>query len=365
MSQSKKNKLKSAVIYSILWKTILGDHVIMRFTAKLFAAAICALLVWEIMLRVFVESYPGTRPDEYLVRVMNKGYRLQGTEGFSLTHYNSLGMRDEEVVAKEDGEFRVLVLGDSITEGVQVNDSKTFSSKLESTLNSRSGRNVNVINSGYSGTSPAYYDQLSVYFLKRTNPDMTVIQISDSDFTIEMINPSEVYSYKETNSETYKIVMNREYASTNPLTKIFRKFIFLDQISTLRVAAQKSGELLNNKQETSGTTLKKINEDLCLFALQQLKQKYDNLVLVHVPLIENYKEKDIPTDAEVVINSMADKINLPILNMREDFSEYIENSHQMVQGFNNTTPGIGHLNKAGHRIIANRIADYIESRMGL
>jgi hypothetical protein len=66
---------------------------------------------------------------------------------------NSLGYRDEEIGEKGDRDYRILVLGDSITLGDFVEADQTYPALIERHLNeesplARDGRNVQVINTG-------------------------------------------------------------------------------------------------------------------------------------------------------------------------------------------------------------------------
>lgn len=65
---------------------------------------------------------------------------------------NSLGMRYAELGPKENGEFRVLVLGDSITIGDYVQASETYPAVLEELAKGRSSH-VRFINAGLPGAS--------------------------------------------------------------------------------------------------------------------------------------------------------------------------------------------------------------------
>ncbi len=67
--------------------------------------------------------------------------------------FNSLGIRGPESLgyAKGDAVYRVLLLGDSFMEAVQVNDDETLGEQLRSLLQSQMGRPVEVVNAGVSG----------------------------------------------------------------------------------------------------------------------------------------------------------------------------------------------------------------------
>jgi hypothetical protein len=72
------------------------------------------------------------------------------TEWVTYAHINSLGLRDREIPYARTGAYRILLLGDSYTEGLQVADDETFAKQLEGRLNS-GGRRVEVLNGGHAG----------------------------------------------------------------------------------------------------------------------------------------------------------------------------------------------------------------------
>jgi len=95
---------------------------------------------------------------------------------------NSHGMRDIEYsVKKPPGTYRIAVLGDSVAFGLGVNMTYVFTEVLESRLNERGGRKVEVLNFGVSGYSTkrevAQYDAKVRYF----DPDLVIIAYSMND----------------------------------------------------------------------------------------------------------------------------------------------------------------------------------------
>jgi len=68
---------------------------------------------------------------------------------------NSLGLRDREFPrAKPAGTKRILVLGDSFTEGVGVSGPETFSSQLQGLLDAAGFGGWQIINAGVASYSP-------------------------------------------------------------------------------------------------------------------------------------------------------------------------------------------------------------------
>lgn len=94
----------------------------------------------------------------------------------SYVKINSHGFRDKErTYEKEKGTFRILVLGDSMTEGFQVPLEQTFPYILEERLNSEGSKRFEVINLGIAGFSTAQeYLTLKHYGFKY-QPDFVIL----------------------------------------------------------------------------------------------------------------------------------------------------------------------------------------------
>jgi hypothetical protein len=120
-----------------------------------FASVFAALLALEIITRIMgIGNPPITRPDPLLgVRLIPNAKYRHDQEGYSEGRINSLGLRDNELAyAKENGETRIIVLGDSFMEAMQVDLDKSFAKLLQKHINEAlPGKRINVINGGRSG----------------------------------------------------------------------------------------------------------------------------------------------------------------------------------------------------------------------
>ena len=89
---------------------------------------------------------------------------------------NSLGFRDDEFKkTKEKNIFRIFLIGDSIVEGVVV-DQKDALDKLLEKKCKEGGLNCEVYNLGVNGTGPLYYRLVAKQF-KDYNPDLVIVSI--------------------------------------------------------------------------------------------------------------------------------------------------------------------------------------------
>ncbi len=101
---------------------------------------------------------------------------------------NSLGLRDREyAIPKPPSVFRILMLGDSFTEGGGLPIEATVPKQLESQLNRRCGPVFEVINAGVASYSP-----ILEYLLLKTvglalHPDLVVLEFDMTDLKDDLI----------------------------------------------------------------------------------------------------------------------------------------------------------------------------------
>lgn len=139
--------------------------------ARLLAVAlglVLPLLVLEIALRLFGPFLPGNYDTgAYLVRDADLGhFHVRGFDGWIkapefTTHVaiNEHGLRDRRTsYEKPPGTFRIVLLGDSFVEAVQVKQSDGIAERLEAALNRDAPDPVEVINAGVAayGTTQEY-----------------------------------------------------------------------------------------------------------------------------------------------------------------------------------------------------------------
>jgi len=148
-----------------------------------------ALGVVEVVLRLStpreIMRYFFVAPDATLHHRFIPGAtgRYQSTEFNTSYHISSAGLRDREfAVPKPAGTFRILMLGDSFTEGDGVEAQETFSKRLESMLAGRFGEGrVEVVNAGVGSYSPL----LEYLYLTKSGlalaPDMVILNYDLSD----------------------------------------------------------------------------------------------------------------------------------------------------------------------------------------
>lgn len=142
-----------------------------------------SLVIVEILLRIFYPQYGGEpfQFDPVLGFSLKPDYDgiWRDHENLTPLRTNSMGFRDAEIlVPKPRGVFRILVLGDSMTFGMGVEQEATFPDLLEEMLtgNRKAGQvRFEVINAGVPGYGTA--QQLLQYRLykQQLNPDLVIL----------------------------------------------------------------------------------------------------------------------------------------------------------------------------------------------
>jgi lysophospholipase L1-like esterase len=153
-------------------------------TAELALRISCAYCTWtEQNKGQYVSPYATERPSWYYTRPPNVVSRYQQQEFDYELRTNSLGFRDiEHPVSKPPGEFRILAIGDSFTEGQGARFDHTWLSSLSRDLDATgAGRGVRVIRAGTAGSDPFFGYRILMDKLLDHRPDLVLLVVNHSD----------------------------------------------------------------------------------------------------------------------------------------------------------------------------------------
>ena len=126
-------------------------------------------------------------PDENLPQQIghppNFGLLIENIEFVHPFITNSMGLRDDEIpIRKPRDTKRIVVIGDSFTEGSGVTVDKTYLSVIEQAYASR-GETVDVISCALAGTGPVKQARLYFKFCHQYEPDMVLWALHPNDVT--------------------------------------------------------------------------------------------------------------------------------------------------------------------------------------
>ena len=162
-----------------------------RLAAFVLLQGVIVITILEIIARVFnplgISYYPETaRYLDTLVLEEPIGYRnrpgLQDRFYGAPVVINALGLRDREVGEKAPGEFRILVMGDSVPFGIGVRYEDSYPHQMEVLLNEQfPGRRFRTLNLGV----PSYNTEQELIQLKSLGlslkPDAVTLLFSNND----------------------------------------------------------------------------------------------------------------------------------------------------------------------------------------
>ena len=170
---------------------------IVLFWAVLFVAAAetllrvsCDYCTWtEINGGEFQSPYEINEDSWYFVRLANSIDSYHQPEFDYEIRTNSLGFRDiEHPLVKAAGEFRILAIGDSFTEGQGAPFEQTWLSVLGHNLNRpEATHQYTVMAAGVAGSDPFYEYRLLVDKLLAYQPDLVMMAVNGSDVNDVMV----------------------------------------------------------------------------------------------------------------------------------------------------------------------------------
>lgn len=173
-----KHPTRTTILVVLFWA------IVFIVAAEFLLRELCSYCTWtESNNGRFVSPYAINENSWYLLREKNAVDNYNQAEFDYEIRTNSLGFRDvEHPLAKEPGEYRILAIGDSFTEGQGAPFDQTGLSVLDGNLNAlNDAHRYRVMVAGVAGSDPFYQyrlllDQLLVY-----QPDLVMMISNGSD----------------------------------------------------------------------------------------------------------------------------------------------------------------------------------------
>lgn len=186
-----------------------------------FLVVITIILLSEIVIRVDLTLGKKKRkiwiPDPYIgfVHAPNNDFvwENKGDQVFSIRHQtNSFGFLGKEI-SKEKGEnvIRIMMMGDSFTEALQIERGKSFVDLIRQLLEKEEqfkGKEIEVINAGVSGYCPIIQYLLYKKVLHEFSPDLVVLQV----WTNDVFEDNKIGAMSVLDDQGYPIKINRFFA---------------------------------------------------------------------------------------------------------------------------------------------------------
>jgi hypothetical protein len=343
-------------------------------------------IFFEIIIRIFFPItdaiYTGDEAIGYKHIPNKKGINVI-EEGITKIKFNSEGFRDvNHDVENKDNSYRVVMLGDSFVDALQVDFSKTFYQLTQEEINQNNG-NIEVFNFGISAFStPQEYLTYTAY-AEKYNPNLVYLFFFTND-------PSD--GCGEDNSKpTYHIengIIKQRPFTPNEHSS-FEIFISNHLKSLVFLRAQyylfknKNGinaDLDDGILDMNKVFLKDYDEvteecwEISLYFLEELKKEVENsgaeLKIIIIPhtasIYEVDKERLLKEDTTfeeddfdfekpyLVLEEFLEEKNIEYLNLMEVFKKSDERVYLLKDG---------HFNKKGHEVVKDVLVEDILNRL--
>jgi hypothetical protein len=283
---------------------------------------------------------------------------------------NSLGFRgNREYNYGKHSNFRILLLGDSFTYGIGVNDDQTFAYHITEHIGDSLG-SLEVINAGNAGKGTDYQLKLFQTLGYKFYPNLTILCFFSNNF------------YRNKRSQYYYIIKNGELypkslASSFGLKKsIFMKMPLYNWVISWSHTANlikrslllyltsisKVSELIVNYDNKIDNFADKDNIEITKIIIRKLNDVINKsgsrFMLVYIPnkyQIYYYRTKQMLSDDEKAIIGISNELCIHYLSLTKALSESQYNVDKLYLKEGHFT-SIAHMIAA--QIIANDIKDY-------
>jgi hypothetical protein len=375
------------------------------------AAAVAVLLGLELILRAVGYSSPGWyRPDPRLGWALRPGVSGWFTgEGKAFVQINSAGQRDREHrIDKPGNVYRIAVLGDAFSEGMQVALEETYWALLPELLAScgfQPGKRVEVLNFGVRGHGTAQAYLMLETTALRYRPDLVLLQFSnandvrDNSYALDPKRDERPFFVLD---EQRRLRLDDSFASAgayasraSPGGEVLRKLA--ERLRVLQLArglrnldvmerahAQNAGnekgletEALAAPRDALWKEAWRITEGLIAKTSELALRNGARLAVVTVPFAMQVHPDAAQREALQVkygvadlayperrVASFARQNGVLAIMLGPQMQALAAATGSSLYGFENAKPGFGHWNDLGHRTAASIIAQQLCAQLG-
>ena len=318
--------------------------------------------IGELVARAWLTSPSAQDFDAELGWVWQPGATIyNGSEGGARLVINEHGLNDE-AIGDAGYRTRILALGNSFTEAIQVPRAANFTTELERLTG------ADVVNLGRSAMTAAHYPIVLDRFMW-TAPDRALVVVGEGDLTnilsdrvqvtrnphgqITALRP--VMEGKDQLKENFAPMLERSALMTWMMPRT--KPVIMGWVSRWR------GESTADAPPAEDPNAWIEASERLAFVLKTLNSRVPTTVvdLPHLRFLPGRKVSFVAEAERQAYRAAAAKAGVPYIDTYEALKAAYEDSGQPGYGFSNLTIGHGHLNEAGHSAVAKAIAAHLGS----
>lgn len=334
--------------------------------ARFVVGALLAGLAVELVVRQTFLKPGYTDPD--FGAVMRPGaVARHAMEGDGESHWTDHGVRRKEL--PPDGTPKVLVLGDSFTEALMIDDPDVFSAQLEARLGP-AGDGPVVLNVGRSGATAADYLALAGRYRALFDPRWTVIQIRDDDVTDAAWRPGgQAVLERGPDGAIVGRFEPKQPSAAGRLLQALSAFVAMPSYAIVRTrqfleAWRAEPPLFRGASAGPKPVAMPPPRDAYPVeeTLDRLAAAFDgHVTFLWLPDYEPERSGGTGSETEMRVMAACRERGLSCVNLRDAFPAF-RARHEAPYGFPNTAWNVGHLNAAGHRAAGELLAEELSKR---
>ena len=347
-------------------RALLGGLIISLFTfLLLFLCLELGLRVLKIQSDNFIKQDPvlgwvhAPNKEGYSISREFKVKRRINKDGFIGPDYS---------YAKDSEVYRVVIAGDSLTEAFQIKESDTFAALTERNVNnSDPSKKVEILNMGIAGVGTKKESYVLENKGLKFNPDMLILAFfvgnDFSDNMTENINTEGQFTeWREFKNNIKLFLRNHSVAwrfflrqkSKNKLPRFFKKEKSLTTDDNINTAPLSQKAYSDYEKKMIDTTQKLLLE----FKKLAEKEEKEHLVLILPSAAQVYLDESEGFYPEKINKTLKKYFELHRINYI-DLLPDLKNRHKMNSEEPLYFPIDGHPNENFHRIVAEKLADYL------
>ncbi|MGE0396554.1 MAG: SGNH/GDSL hydrolase family protein [Kofleriaceae bacterium] len=320
-----------------------------RYWSQVAGWLLAMFAVFEVLCRLAISNTPEMVSDKRFGPITAPNHvQLQSNEGWAKNRTNELGNIDAPMpaVLPEDG---ILVVGDSLTQGDQVPMSERYTDRAGVLLGRR------IYNAGHGSWSLVNHVAFLEAELSRYKPRTIIVQVSGNDLG-EMWSRGQAHLQEKGTDFTIAV----PYAKNSKLHELIMTRSAFVRRFVQRLRATFFGKADANDTAKRAQVVDSRTPRGLAYLMLRMKSHGILPIVLYFPTLD-YHRGCIDTWAEAgrLFDDAARDAGFVFVDVTRDLCQSFAKTRQPLNGFWNTVPGEGHLNSAGHAVIAQSVADAV------
>jgi hypothetical protein len=302
------------------------------------------------------------------------------SEGIATTYKGLFGVNAISDVTKID-KNKIVIWGDSYVEAHQVDDHFKIAQVVSKNISQKElEEQLMCFGVGMSGDSVAdYYFDIPKYEKIIPGIKAHFIIITDIKDTIPDQTTDTIRGvFKSSPLRLYQVKWSPEFQQVKMALNNFRMYFIWEPVrsfisSVKEIKFLPSGRVQSRKISSSSQVeySDKFLKDSWSFLFEKLSEQTKlPIIFVYCPVVPRISNGKILFEDDsnkqfLIFSELAAVYNMPVINMANDFTIFYRDFRLFPRGFLNSKPSNGHFNEHGHRIVAERITNYVIAGGGI